>query len=402
MFPTDFFQNSKKEENLECESTFSTPKVENRKSNGIKIVIDLEKELEEDRELLEMLSPPPKVNILPHGSFNKSKNIHNLKSTGFEMIPEEDEEKLKTVYETSNKFFDANKLCLKDEKSSDFMDSHPCEGNSEHYVNFSRLSPYLPDSLKTSQRIYSSESAVKTKNNRPDLSREKSLGSFSTTNEYTNDSGKRRFSGHNKEDKSKQISHNIFDSSKLNLLPLSAGRKGKFQFSKSDDFNFDSNFLPIISERKRLDGDIKSIFEEADNFKEDSFIKKKLDSIIQNISDIREVLNKKSKLKYKMVSEQNNIEEAKTELPNFKIYNDELNVEDNKLIDTKGIRLRSNLKSVFSLREKKKLKFSNFSTNLTNIKNNNNLSANISSNLHFILKKDKVPIKLMKKEMNFL
>lgn len=182
LFPADFFQskeserrpgfNTERHNRIQVSATttkeFKNPSdlviVPRRVCSGkdsSKAIIDDDKELEEDREFLELFNDHPitsrkhckhnfnclvtvkspildvknKEKPMRVISPNNMKNIYNLKGTGFEMIPEEDEDRLRTEYNTKGKFFGKDQPVenmLKESIMSNFQLDEPSDMNNSN------------------------------------------------------------------------------------------------------------------------------------------------------------------------------------------------------------------------------------------------------------------------------
>jgi hypothetical protein len=230
---------------------------------------------------------------------NKTKNIYDLKSTGLNQIPEEDEEKLRTLYNSSKKFYEIKETRVNQE-------------NNRTNILHNKL-----------------------KNIR--IPRDRSAESFSTTN----DSVKKI-----KEDDEKGtiiVKRPVFDYSKKtnnnSKSPVNNVRE-QLRTERNNSLNqrridtADHLKLPTIS-TNRGKNDLAIILNEAKELKEDPIIKKKLDDIFQNIEDIKKVLNQKTKKRMKIASApvgscDANIDfiQKKSIIPNFKLGNKIINKKD--------------------------------------------------------------------------
>ena len=243
-------------------------------------------------------------------TLNKTKNIYDLKSTGLNQIPEEDEDKLRTLYNSSKKFFENKQSSRVSEESNG--------------------SNILHNKLKNIR-----------------IPRDRSAESFSTTN----DSVKKI----KEEDKGFiKVKRPVFDYSKRSnnnsKSPVNNVRE-ELRTERNNSINqrrietADHIKLPTIS-TNRGKSDLSNILNEANELKEDPIIKKKLNDIFQNIEDIKKVLDQKTKKRMKIASApvgscDTNLDLPikKNILPNFKVGNKLLNKKEKDKFPVKIIKL---------------------------------------------------------------
>jgi hypothetical protein len=403
--------------------------------------------------------------------------VIDLKPTGFEMIPEEDEERLRTDNESSRRFFDSKpRDILNNMRNFDSLKKKINKNSGEIEENhIIRLKHTLDKDIMStnknlrsisngkieSNNIYKNFSACMIKgstgfkemlNRGP--SRERSVESFST-NEYTYDSAKNKkilnvFNYTNVNDK-EHLGSNFNTSNSRNILTTSIPNKCRSHhfedfddiftlvknnaINNQDDFEIIENkifsqkrspskkirklnmelqsnndgsqketlsneydVLPIIKTNKN--SDLNSIFKEIDDFKEDPVIKRKLDDIMQNILDIRNVLSSKSNMRLKIASAPTNMEELGCK----QAIGHEFLLGANKLgnLPQRDVKSRENIKSTFSGKiENPILAISSTLSNINKQDKKVSLNSNTkfnSCNLSIFQKKEKVPIKLIKKE----
>ncbi len=447
MFPPDFFSKTKTSSGYMSERSSST---------GILYLGEKEcnlkqfSENEDDKMLINLInnsqsqsSRPKSLNSastpiiirsesLSPVNTNRNKNLYDLKCTGFEMIPEEDEEKIKTEYESSKKFFDAKKL----EQFTSFN-----EKLLENAIFMPEESKNISDLIKETYRVPSSPNKkfrVKTPN--------KNLSVKLETKTLVNSDSKESETT-TAESKKNNNQQSCFDFSKLNLnsnvrtlsnlsqnsnnlkiespsnkkaneikktldpspqnflenkkLPAQDNKnKANVKRTQSITKTTENKFrdfkpqtppevlntvkLPPITTRRRLTPlsknsnlDLGKIFQAADSHKEDPIIQKKLDDIMQNIADIKNVLDQKHKTRVKIASAPDQTE---------KIFSRQLGYNKNSInYDFKTKASTANNE----VRERKMV--------LNSISNNS--ASDGKESALFKIKKDKIPIKLVKKDM---
>jgi hypothetical protein len=245
-------------------------------------------------------------------------NIYDLKSTGLNLIPEEDEEKLKTMY-SSKKFFDNNienilRLTKKEFRPAEKeIPLTKCDKPTKFKINRSiRLKSPTNASSDFASQVDTITPKVENKVIKKSISAtEKSLNKF-TNNVFTYPKQVTTSINH---DNSATL--NCFfeeDSTKLNSTKTTPDHTrftpNSIKSERSNSRSLkkyttppDSAKLPsIYSTRGKKDYDINNIMSVANDFKEDPVIKKKLNDIYQNIADIQKVLDQRIQNRIKISS----------------------------------------------------------------------------------------------------
>lgn len=218
------------------------------------------------------------------------------------MIPEEDEEKIKTEY------IETRRTRVSYEDSKNYLEEKQtgCLENKLSLKN-SFNHKYKLDQDKI-ERILSPNLQAPRLNSKLKLK----LVDKENTNFHVSDS-------QNKSLNSLELFKNSKDTLHTNMTNAKREVEGKNKTLHSSNVNntytcrnfnpeVNKNFIPIKSKlppvilKKNTYNDLDKIFNAADSFKEDPDIKKKLDNIIQNIVEIKNVLNQKTKERVKITS----------------------------------------------------------------------------------------------------
>lgn len=290
------------------------------------------------------------------------------------MIPEEDEEKNKTEYETAKKFFDPNRSKVKEEEFKKAGTNNTISNNISRLRNHNGMNrEKSQDSLSTfeltnemdkskvrcNQNIVNNETNIKYAHDIFDFSKLnviketnnkdifKETANFNSKlepilNNQTNGNllfdrqspkyhhkVESAFTFHNNKDEQPEVS-------KTQTAKRSQSNRTRKESFPQDNIRSTikaqtppdrkyGNKLPAInSQRRKISSlesnstfsdtnsnlDIKNIFAVADGYKEDPIIKQKLDDIMQNIVDIRNVIDQKFKKRLKIASAPTNCEDA--------------------------------------------------------------------------------------------
>jgi hypothetical protein len=245
-------------------------------------------------------------------------NLCSLKSTGLNLIPEEDEEKIKTLYGSSKKFFDNTGVenVLRMSRQCDFMalekkDIPLPKGNKLGRLKLSRTIR-LNSNLTTTETSVTPKKEItnlsKTidrgikKSEKCDIEVNKDAKPLSSKTTVTDHSPLRNFF---EEESTKHSNKPTPD----RVTPTSI--RTERSNSRKHATPPDSAKLPTIrTTRTNKDYDLNNIIDVANDFKEDPLIKRKLNDIYQNIADIKKVLDQRSKNRVKISSAPVGTEEA--------------------------------------------------------------------------------------------
>jgi hypothetical protein len=220
------------------------------------VLSDSDKDNLEDKELIDMLSnrKPMKKRLLSPLTSGKDK-MYNLKYTGLNLIPEEDEEKLKTLYNSQKKFYER-------EEANEIRKSIKVKSVLDEIRNgdmFKRSRDRLVESPSTNDSDIPKQNEVKVRRG--------------------NVSEVRRNSP-----TVKQIREEL--------------RSDRNNLTRKID-TADPLKLPAINSNRR---NLTNILNEANEMKANPLIQKKLNNIFQNIEDIKKVLHQKSISRFKIAS----------------------------------------------------------------------------------------------------
>jgi hypothetical protein len=239
------------------------------------------------------------------------------------LIPEEDEDKLKTMYGSSKRFFDNSKLenILRISFQKDLMQLEkkeiPSLKGEKSKIKFTKTIR-LRNQLNTTEDLFADKfksnieitNLSKTINSKPVIKKSSSVTEEKLTNNIF-DFSKPPIHKNTNQDVSPNLNYFFEeDSTKFSNKATPDNTRFTPNSIRSERSNSRQKYTPpdsaklpsINTTRSKKDYDLNGIIDVANDFKEDPVIKKKLNDIYQNIADIKKVLDQRAKNRVKVLS----------------------------------------------------------------------------------------------------